>query len=457
MRRHRPAFVIALTLLAGTVQAAPWTYRGSLSDGGRPANGPYDIRLTLLDAAGKRGVIGPITFSDVPVTNGSFALDVDFGVDLSNAPAMKLRTEVGEHGANFVALGEPSAFDPKATLAGVCWDTQGNAGTNAATDFIGTTDAQALNFRVNGARRLVLDGADNTISGASVNVVAPDKEGQTIGGGGNPAAVCGPGLNQTCRNETSDDYATVSGGLGNRAAQIATVGGGGSNRATSNYATVGGGNNNSAAATYATVGGGANNTAAGAYATAVGGSQNCAGGDYSFAGGRSAGVRVGNGIGDGDCAPSSGDAGGDEGSFVWADASSVSSFNTSGPNQFAIRAAGGLRWAGTGVGSSTSPAFAHQVNTASNTCDGGSGANTRTYLSHPLLNDNPNAVLVITPNFGYRSTGVSPPLNAPFGIYYEDLGSGGCPAGRWVIYQLVSSAASPMSSGARFNAWVVIP
>jgi hypothetical protein len=93
----------------------------------------------------------------VPVTNGSFALDVDFGVDLSNAPAMKLRTEVGEHGANFVALGEPSAFDPKATLAGVCWDTLGNAGTNAATDFIGTTDAQALNFRVNGVRRLVLD------------------------------------------------------------------------------------------------------------------------------------------------------------------------------------------------------------------------------------------------------------------------------------------------------------
>jgi hypothetical protein len=201
--------------------------------------------------------------------------------------------------------------------------------------------------------------------------------------------VCGPGLNQACRNEAEDDYATVSGGLGNRARQIATVGGGGSNRATANYATVGGGAGKHRGRAPTPPSAAAPTTAAaGAYATVVGGSQNCAGGDYSFAGGRSAGVRVGNGIGDGDCAPSSGDAGGDEGSFVWADASSISAFNTSGPNQFAIRAAGGLRWAGTGVGSSTSPAFAHQVNTASNTCDGGSGANTRTYLSHPLLNDN---------------------------------------------------------------------
>jgi hypothetical protein len=322
-------------------------------------------------------------------------------------------------------------------------------------DFIGTTDAQALNFRVNGARRLVLDGADNTIGGASVNTIAPDKEGQTIGGGGNPAQGCGPSVNQACRNATSDDYATVSGGIGNLAAQIATVGGGGYNRATANYATVAGGSDNTATATYATVGGGNSNTAAGQYATAVGGRLNCAGGDYSFAGGRSAGVRVGNGIGDGDCAPSSGDAGGDEGSFIWADASSVSTFNTSGPNQFAIRAAGGLRWAGTGVGSSTSPAFAHEVNTQTNTCDGGSGANTRTYLNHPLLNNNPNAIIVITPNYGNRSNGTSAPLDKPFGIYYGDTG-GGCPFGQWVIYQM-SATATALSNGARFNVWFVIP
>jgi len=37
----------------------------------------------------------------------------------------------------------------KAALAGVCWDTQGNAGTNPATDFLGTTDAQPLVLRVN--------------------------------------------------------------------------------------------------------------------------------------------------------------------------------------------------------------------------------------------------------------------------------------------------------------------
>ncbi len=41
-------------------------------------------------------------------------------------------------------LNEPLRFDPKTALAGVCWDTQGNAGTNADTDFAGTTDNQPL-------------------------------------------------------------------------------------------------------------------------------------------------------------------------------------------------------------------------------------------------------------------------------------------------------------------------
>jgi len=88
--------------------------------------------------------------------------------------------------------------------------------------------------------------------------------------------------------------------------------------------------------------------------------------------------------------------------------------------------------------------------------DGGSGANTRTYLNHPLLNNNPNAIMVITPNFGPRSSGVSVPLDKPFGVYYSDTLFGGCPAGRWVIYQ-VSGASLPLNTGARFNVWFVIP
>ena len=50
---HSLARSIALGLLlaASATQAAPWTYRGTLNDGGAPANGRYGIRLSLLDAA----------------------------------------------------------------------------------------------------------------------------------------------------------------------------------------------------------------------------------------------------------------------------------------------------------------------------------------------------------------------------------------------------------------------
>jgi len=54
-------------------------------------------------------------------------------------------------------------------------------------------------------------------------------------------------------------------------------------------------------------------------------------------------------VSDGTCAPSSGDADGDEGSFVWADQSSDIDFVSTGPDQFMVRAAGG-------VGINTAPA-----------------------------------------------------------------------------------------------------
>ncbi len=110
------------------------------------------------------------------------------------------------------------------------------------------------------------------------------------------------------------------------------------------------------------------------------------------------------------------------------------------------------------MNSTTSPAFSHQVNTATNTCDGGSGvANSRTVIDHPLLNGNPNAVIVLTPNFGLRSAGTSPPFGVTFGLYYSDVANGNCPTnGRWVIYELTNSPVA-MASGARFNLWFVLP
>ena len=135
---------LALLAAATTASAEPWKYSGNLNDSGAPANGRYDLRRTLLDSAKAMSIGTPITLYGVDVNAGAFTVPVDFGVDLANAPAMQLKTEVAKGGSGFVALGEPTRFDPKAALAGVCWDTEGNAGTNPTTNFIGTTDNQPL-------------------------------------------------------------------------------------------------------------------------------------------------------------------------------------------------------------------------------------------------------------------------------------------------------------------------
>lgn len=140
---NRSALFIALMTTACSISAAPWTYRGSLQDAGKPANGQYDLRLTLLGENGSQALTKPVTVFNVQVKDGNFAAEVDFGVDLSNAPVGLLKTEIA-HGSGFVALGEPVRFDAKSTLAGICWDTEGNAGTLATTNFVGNTDNQTL-------------------------------------------------------------------------------------------------------------------------------------------------------------------------------------------------------------------------------------------------------------------------------------------------------------------------
>ena len=305
---------LALLMAAANVSAEPWTYSGTLSDGDKPANGRYDLRVSLLDATRSNPIGSPITFYSVQVKDGAFTVDVDFGSDLSNAPPMLLKTEVSKNSAPFVALGEPSRFDPKVALAGVCWDTKGNTGTLSGTDFLGTVDNVPLVLRVNNQR---------------VGLMQP--RGETTDWGEAPSVTMG-----SFANSASNFGATVAGGgatraLGNFDSTL-------ENNASSIFSTVGGGIGNRAINASATVAGGNKNTAAGSFSAVSGGEQNCAGGGHSWAGGYQAQTRVGN---TGGCAPNSGDQDGDEGSFVWNDMIG-GPFTSTGPNQFLISADGGV-------------------------------------------------------------------------------------------------------------------
>jgi hypothetical protein len=166
------------------------------------------------------------------------------------------------------------------------WKLGGNAVDSRM--YLGTSTAHPLVLVANGGEILQLEynpdlGPPTIIGGFSY--VAPGVYGATISGGG------GGGLDE---NRVFDNGGTIGGGTRNRAgsedsipstAAYATVGGGLGNRATASRATVGGGDNNLASAQSATVAGGKQNEATGTHAAVGGGEGNLAIGAHSVIGG----------------------------------------------------------------------------------------------------------------------------------------------------------------------------
>jgi Collagen triple helix repeat (20 copies) len=162
------------------------------------------------------------------------------------------------------------------------WSLTGNGGTTAGVNFLGTSDNQPLELKVNNIRALRLEPGGwaantdfyglNTIGGHSVNRVFNSAVGATIAGGGAGTSFFGDAPN--------------------------LVG-----------------------ADFGVIGGGAFNTVAGAYGTIPGGYGNSANGYGSFAAGQLAAAQH-------------------DGSFVWGDG--TQGVNSTGPNSFVVLAQGGV-------------------------------------------------------------------------------------------------------------------
>ena len=114
----------------------------------------------------------------------------------------------------------------------------------------------------------------------------------------------------------------------------------------------------------------------------------------------------------------------------------------------AILINGGIRVLSAGINTDT-PVFIHQVAT-SNICTG--SLNYGTTIDNPLINDRPNAILIVTPN----NAGYSPP-RGPVGVFYDSTGvQCGRGAGRWLIYDL-SAEPTALVAGQLFNVLAVLP
>jgi len=324
-------------------QGTAFTYQGRLNDGASPANGTYDLTFSLFNVSSGAGQVGnTFTNSATAVSNGLFTVTLDFG---ANFPGAGRWLEIGVRtngGGAFATLsprqpltatpyaltasnltgalpvGQLTGTFPLAQLPAILltnnqsgvnltgsftgngsgltglWHPNGNADTTAGVNFLGTTDNQPLEFKVNGGRALRLEpttlasGAPNVIGGSPVNFVAAGVVGATISGGGAANFV---GFGYT--NKVTGNFGTVVGGVGNNAS-------GDSSTAMGN-----------------------STTASGNSSTAMG-RQTTASGNFSTAMGRQAKANHG-------------------GSFVWAD-SQAADFASTADNQFSIRAANGVRF-----------------------------------------------------------------------------------------------------------------
>jgi hypothetical protein len=425
-RIHIPLAVL-LSLVTGIVAAAPlgtaFTYQGKLADGGNLAQGIYDFRFAIYDAAESGAQIGTaITNSPVDVTNGLFTVSLDFGggvftgnarwLDIAvrtngggaftplaprqpltpapyalyapNAGAATTATTASSAAAvaangvanaslqanavssDKIADGAITAADlSPAVLSNTFWRLGGNAGTTPGTHFLGTTGNQPLEFKVNNLRALrVEDNGDGSDSGTT-----PD---------GAPNFIGGSPVNSVAAGVVG---ATISGGGATNwdgmarpnsvAADYATIGGGISNtiQPYANNATLGGGNLNKIQtnAEYATIGGGGLNTIQtdADFATIGGGVNNtiqphaCS---ATIPGGQN------NSATNYAFAAGRRAKANHTGAFVWADSTDADYASTTN-NQFLIRASGGV-----GIGANNPQTALHVAGTVTATSFSGSAA-----------------------------------------------------------------------------------
>lgn len=112
------------------------------------------------------------------------------------------------------------------------WDLTGNAGTNPATNFVGTTDNQPLEIKVNGQRTLLIAPTSNAAFGPSITA---GHSSNSISAGVDSAIISGGGL-PGFPNQISADGGAIGGGAANQVSGLyAAIPGGRANSASGDY------------------------------------------------------------------------------------------------------------------------------------------------------------------------------------------------------------------------------
>ncbi|MEM6289418.1 MAG: hypothetical protein AAF845_19930, partial [Bacteroidota bacterium] len=337
-RRIALAVLLALTTAASAQTLVPREipFQGVLQDGGAPVTTSTDVTFALFEAASGGTAVWTETQTVTPDADGAFAVRLGAGAALPGDVGRPLWLEVAvpSGGGGSQVLGPRTALGAAPYALGLYGLTV-------------TRSTSPFDF----------GSGPNLIGGSPANTVGPDVGAATISGGGttdSPNTVTadfgtvGGGENNTASGSSS----TVGGGTGNTASGFSSTVGGGNGNTASRSGTVGGGDRNTASGLRSTVGGGIQNTANGFQGTVGGGALNAASGEISTVpGGLSNHARGRTSFAAGHYARAVHD-----GTFVWSDdsLSDADSLVSTGPNQFLIRAAGGV-----GIGTNRPRAEVH--------------------------------------------------------------------------------------------------
>lgn len=130
--------------IASAPTGTGFTYQGHLSDGSAPADGPYDFEFKLYDsvAAGAQ-VNSTVTADDIPVNDGVFTANIDFGVGAFGGGARWL--QIGVRPGN--SAGPYTPLTPRQELSPAPYALAlPNVYTHESINFVGV----GRDFRISG-------------------------------------------------------------------------------------------------------------------------------------------------------------------------------------------------------------------------------------------------------------------------------------------------------------------
>lgn len=151
MRTLAGWFVLAiLLLLVGSLQGAPvgsaFTYQGKLSDQGSPASGTYDLTFGLfLDPAAPQQSGTTIALEDVPVLDGLFTVELDFGFNAFDGDQLWIQIGV----RNGASTGAHTLLAPRQKLTATPYAVQAQFVAQGSVGAL-QIDPQQVQVRVSG-------------------------------------------------------------------------------------------------------------------------------------------------------------------------------------------------------------------------------------------------------------------------------------------------------------------